>query len=342
MIRKLLATTAIVALMSGGVYAADNATQADTNATNNSMIFSAEPGNPMESQNGYFEAMPGQILASNLIGQSVYASASSDAERVGEVNDVLLSQNGNAEAVVIGVGGFLGIGEKDVAIDFERLSWVERDGDRWLTAELTKEELDQAPAFNRADIMERHDQAADTTMKSGTDMAATDQPTDDAAAKQDMAATEKPADDAAVKQDMAESTTEDATSQEVAKADEPVTDNERTASVRDGMVAVESGTISAENLLGARVYGTDNEDLGEVGDVLVTAEGDLDAYVIDVGGFLGLGEKPVALDGRDIEIMRDQSGFLYVYTDFTEEQLKNQPAYSEDAYETDRDGVVLR
>ena len=326
MIRKLLATTAIVALMSGGVYAADNATQADTNATNNSMIFSAEPGNPMESQNGYFEAMPGQILASNLIGQSVYASASSDAERVGEVNDVLLSQNGNAEAVVIGVGGFLGIGEKDVAIDFERLSWVERDGDRWLTAELTKEELDQAPAFNRADIMERHDQAADTTMKTDTD----------------MAATEQPADDAAVKQDVAESTTEDATSQEVAKADEPVTDNERTASVRDGMVAIESGTISAENLIGARVYGTDNEDLGEVGDVLVTAEGDLDAYVIDVGGFLGLGEKPVALDGRDIEIMRDQSGFLYVYTDFTEEQLKNQPAYSEDAYETDRDGVVLR
>ena len=326
MIRKLLATTAIVALMSGGVYAADNATQADTNATNNSMIFSAEPGNPMESQNGYFAAMPGQILASNLIGQSVYASASSDAERVGEVNDVLLSQNGNAEAVVIGVGGFLGIGEKDVAIDFERLSWVERDGDRWLTAELTKEELDQAPAFNRADIMERHDQAADTTMKSGTDMAATDQPADDTAAKQEMA----------------ESKTEDATSQDVAKADEPVTDNERTASVRDGMVAVESGTISAENLLGARVYGTDNEDLGEVGDVLVTAEGDLDAYVIDVGGFLGLGEKPVALDGRDIEIMRDQSGFLYVYTDFTEEQLKNQPAYSEDAYETDRDGVVLR
>ena len=60
MIRKLLATTAMVALMSGGVYAADNATQADTNATNNSMIFSVEPGNPMESQNGYY-------LRSNII-----------------------------------------------------------------------------------------------------------------------------------------------------------------------------------------------------------------------------------------------------------------------------------
>ena len=76
--------------------------------------------------------------------------------------------------------------------------------------------------------------------------------------------------------------------------------------------------------------------------MLVTADGDLDAYVIDVGGFLGLGEKPVALDGHDIDIMRDQSGFLYVYTHFTEEQLKSQPAYSEDAYKSDRDGIVLR
>lgn len=328
MIRKLLATTAIVALMTGGAYAADNAEQAETNTNGGAMIFSTEPGPEMKSQDGYFEAMPGQILATGLIGQWVYASAAEDAERVGEVNDVLLSQNGAAEAVVLGVGGFLGIGEKDVAIDFERLSRVEReDGQRWLTASLTKEELEQAPTFNRADIM-TDDQAAGRTMPA-TQSAASDQPADGTKQTQETAAAEQQPADRMSEED-------------VAATEEPMTDSETTASIRDGMVAVEAQTISADKLIGARVYGTDDEDLGEIGDVLVTAEGELDAYVIDVGGFLGIGEKPVALDGQDIEIMRDEGGSLYVYTDFTEDQLKSQPAYSDDAYQSDRDGIVLR
>jgi sporulation protein YlmC with PRC-barrel domain len=61
-----------------------------------------------------------QWRASKLVGLNVY---STNNERIGDVNDVLLDRNGNAEAVVIGVGGFLGIGEKDVAIPFKSVEW---------------------------------------------------------------------------------------------------------------------------------------------------------------------------------------------------------------------------
>jgi hypothetical protein len=52
--------------------------------------------------------------------------------------------------VVIGVGGFLGIGEKNVAIEFPKLSWMEGNGDRWLVTDASKEQLEALPDFDRA------------------------------------------------------------------------------------------------------------------------------------------------------------------------------------------------
>ena len=64
---------------------------------------------------------PGQWRASKLVGVDVYGS---EAARIGDVREVLLNRNGTAETVVIGVGGFLGIGEKDVGVPFAALEWV--------------------------------------------------------------------------------------------------------------------------------------------------------------------------------------------------------------------------
>ena len=64
---------------------------------------------------------PGQWRASKLVGVDVYGT---DNAKVGDVREVLLNRAGAAEAVVIGVGGFLGIGEKDVAVPFKALEWV--------------------------------------------------------------------------------------------------------------------------------------------------------------------------------------------------------------------------
>ena len=58
--------------------------------------------------------------ASKLAGLNVY---NENDEKIGDINEVLVDHNGKAEAVVIGVGGFLGLGEHDVAVPFSALRW---------------------------------------------------------------------------------------------------------------------------------------------------------------------------------------------------------------------------
>ncbi|WP_114947133.1 PRC-barrel domain-containing protein [Microvirga calopogonii] len=62
-----------------------------------------------------------QIMASDLIGTRV---VSANNESIGDVNDVILDRNGQVMAAVVGVGGFLGIGEKNVAVPFNSLEFM--------------------------------------------------------------------------------------------------------------------------------------------------------------------------------------------------------------------------
>ena len=89
------------------------------------------------------------LLASAIIGGSVYSPAD---ESVGDVNDLVIKPTGEIEAVVVGVGGFIGIGEKDVAIALNRFT-MEPTPDlssTKLVLNATKEELEAAPAFKSA------------------------------------------------------------------------------------------------------------------------------------------------------------------------------------------------
>lgn len=61
-----------------------------------------------------------QWRGSKLVGLNVYGS---DNQKIGDINEVILDRNGQAKAVVIGVGGFLGIGEKNVAVAFDKVQW---------------------------------------------------------------------------------------------------------------------------------------------------------------------------------------------------------------------------
>jgi hypothetical protein len=66
------------------------------------------------------QQQPNQWRASRLIGLDVYGA---NNEKIGDVNEVLVDRQGNADAVVVGVGGFLGIGEKNVALPFNAFEW---------------------------------------------------------------------------------------------------------------------------------------------------------------------------------------------------------------------------
>ena len=84
-------------------------------------------------------------MASNWIGQTIYNQAN---ESVGDVNDLLIGKDGKIAAVIIGVGGFLGIGEKNVAVSFDSIqSSTDENGNLKFMVSITKEELDAAPEF---------------------------------------------------------------------------------------------------------------------------------------------------------------------------------------------------
>jgi sporulation protein YlmC with PRC-barrel domain len=64
--------------------------------------------------------------------------------KIGKIDDVLISDTGQVNALVIGVGGFLGAGEKDVAVPFSAVKWTTKDKKNYLTMNATKDELKSA------------------------------------------------------------------------------------------------------------------------------------------------------------------------------------------------------
>lgn len=91
------------------------------------------------------------MLATRLIGSSVYTSAD---ENVGDINDLIFDNTGTIQAVVVGIGGFLGMGEKDIAMPLDKLN-VTRDENNVikLTVAASRDELDKAPAFDKTLFM---------------------------------------------------------------------------------------------------------------------------------------------------------------------------------------------
>ncbi len=148
MIRKLLATSAIAAVIATGAFAQSTTTQpapADPNASTDTMTPAPAAGGDEAAAVKHAEG----ALATNIIGETVYNGTGDDAENIGDVNDLVLDDKGMVKAVVVGVGGFLGVGEKNVEMSYDKIDWAEKDGDRWIVVAATKDELDQLPSFDR-------------------------------------------------------------------------------------------------------------------------------------------------------------------------------------------------
>lgn len=311
MTRNLFATTAVAVLLAtGGAYAQDTTQQAPAQAPTE--VQPADPAAPSATVKA-----DGQI-ATNIIGETVYDGTGDDAQNIGNVNDIIIGKDGKAEAVVIGVGGFLGIGEKNVAWKYSDMDWAEKNGDRWIVIAATKEELEALPTFDRKAYDPAPSTASDTTAPAGgtTAMAPSDN------------STPAPADDA----------TKAAPAQD-AQAPSTETDMTTTAAVdKSQLKEVQPGDLSTkEDLMGTTVYGAEDANVGEIGDVVLTQDGKVDAVVVDVGGFLGVGEKPVAVGMDNLVFMTDADGKKYLYTNFTKEQLNAAATYDKSTWAEKRD-----
>jgi sporulation protein YlmC with PRC-barrel domain len=71
-------------------------------------------------------------------------------DKIGDVNDIVIDESGKVTGIVVGVGGFLGLGEKEVELSLDKVKrMVHSDGKTYFTANATKEELQSAPAYAR-------------------------------------------------------------------------------------------------------------------------------------------------------------------------------------------------
>jgi sporulation protein YlmC with PRC-barrel domain len=87
-------------------------------------------------------ALKGNWRASKLMGLDVYNDAN---EKLGDINELILDKNGKVAAVVIGVGGFLGMGEHDIAVSMDKLKFVEEPVRTSSTATTTTRDNAAAP-----------------------------------------------------------------------------------------------------------------------------------------------------------------------------------------------------
>jgi sporulation protein YlmC with PRC-barrel domain len=84
------------------------------------------------------------VTVTDYYKQNVYDPANN---KIGTIEDVLVAKDGKIPAVIIGVGGFLGVGEKDVAVPFSALHPTNKDNTNRLVLDTTKDALKGAPGY---------------------------------------------------------------------------------------------------------------------------------------------------------------------------------------------------
>jgi sporulation protein YlmC with PRC-barrel domain len=103
---------------------------------------------PEEQKTGRSVATPNWRI-SDIYKADVYDKADN---KIGKITDLVMDRNGNVVTAAIKVGDFLGAGKKEVAIPFQDLKVSSREGKDWIVLDKSKNELMNAPAFEKKDF----------------------------------------------------------------------------------------------------------------------------------------------------------------------------------------------
>jgi hypothetical protein len=148
--KKLMLATALSAAMAVPAFAQQPAPNSSAPAAS-SAASTPDKGTaaaPTQQQAGFVQDQNAtEWRGSKLIGTSVYGP---DNKSIGSIDDVIIASNGSVKAVVVGVGGFLGVGEKDVAIPFHALNVTRKQNSSSIdkvTVSYDKDQLKSAPKF---------------------------------------------------------------------------------------------------------------------------------------------------------------------------------------------------
>ncbi|WP_292289872.1 PRC-barrel domain-containing protein [Marivita sp.] len=351
--KKLLATTAIATMAAMPLYA-ENHTGGDSTSGEQQ----ASMSDPSMTSGDL------QIRGSELMGKTIYvpgegssadqienevADASDQWQDAGEVGDIILSREGELKSITMDVGGFLGVGEKVVSASMDELRFVtdsDDEGEYFIVFNGDRSELEDREAFDQAAAEQQGDQMMSD--QSGTQTASSGQSGDsgqltttgdDMESADSSESTDTMQDNTDTASDTSSSDmTEDERTADMSEQDGSSTmSEEETAantSGQDDQTAQQTqdtlSSFTADELEGMPVYGSEGDRVGEVERIILTNDGQVETVVVDVGGFLGLGEKPVAVALDDLLAGEDaNSGEMRLSVNHTEEDLQNMESWEE-------------
>ncbi|CAM4322690.1 PRC-barrel domain-containing protein [Palleronia rufa] len=176
---RIFTTTALSALLLTGAAYAEQHTTTDSAAmdqTGSGGVFAQVPANP-DLQRGtdligmtVYTMMGGSggdqpaadsgsadTTSSDTSGSADSGSATAQDQRqsIGEINDLIITRDGSVDYVIVGVGGFLGIGERNVAVNMDSLEYnppMQDGGEMFLTIPASQSEIENAPEFDPASL----------------------------------------------------------------------------------------------------------------------------------------------------------------------------------------------
>ncbi|HEY0832979.1 MAG TPA: PRC-barrel domain-containing protein [Azospirillum sp.] len=150
--RELIAAVSVLALMTGTALAQSSTSPGAAGSTTAPApaVTAPAPATTGSPATGSTMASSTMASADKMLGKNVYGS---DGEKLGEVEDIILDgANGKAKHLVISSGGFLGIGEKQVAVEFDQAKWNAAE-DRLELSTLTQADVKGLAEFKYDDTM---------------------------------------------------------------------------------------------------------------------------------------------------------------------------------------------
>jgi sporulation protein YlmC with PRC-barrel domain len=250
-----------------------------------SAAYAQQATTPPRATDPQVAAMPSGADAKKLIGRNV---KNPQDETVGEIESVYINADGKVDSVILGVGGFLGLGERHVRVAWKDLR-VSDNGEK-VVINATKDQLKAMAPYTYRDAKLRGQVFSDTGPYTADRV------------------TPAPADRTA-------STT-------------------ATESTGDFNA---NGAISGNALIGAKVHNAAKETVGSIEDVYLDTKGAVESVVVSVGGFLGVGNKHVAVKWSDLKVGRDGKS-LMLTTGWTKDSLKAMPDYKYERRKPARSG----
>lgn len=102
----------------------------------------------------------------------------------------------------------------------------------------------------------------------------------------------------------------------------------QTTAVVTRFVTMKPADTLSSRLIGINLYNVQNESLGEIEDLVIENGKTITGVVVSVGGFLGIGERYVAIDPSSITLRVENSNITKATVDTTKDNLKNAPAFN--------------